>query len=136
MEMSMPRTACTIPCGERNDFSRPCMRIPSPTRVAVEATAALCQKSRWTLDSSGTGHVWIRDGGRVDPARRARVVTPSDRAVRGRGCGNSRGGLEVPPQLVAGRLHRGTGFVSGAHRRALGCSRRLRRCSPPVGRRA
>ena len=22
MEMSMPRTACTIPCGERNDFSR------------------------------------------------------------------------------------------------------------------
>ena len=23
MEMSIPRTACTGPCGERNDFARP-----------------------------------------------------------------------------------------------------------------
>ena len=34
IETSMPRTACTGPCGERNDLTRPCSWMPAAVAIS------------------------------------------------------------------------------------------------------
>ena len=75
IETSMPRTACTGPCGERNDFVRPRNWMPAPAVTSVVAMLGSlpnpCPYPRQAAhkrDTPGTARAWIRDSGREDPA--------------------------------------------------------------------